>query len=43
MTGTLLAIMALGYSGLVLFWLAHSLKKIWPPVRAALTRIHWPA
>jgi hypothetical protein len=36
-TGTLLAIMALGYSGLVLFWLAHALKKIWPPVRAALT------
>lgn len=37
MTGTLLAIMALGYSGLVLFWLAHALKKIWPPIRAALT------
>ena len=31
------AIFALAYSGLVLFALAHSLRKIFPPVRAALT------
>lgn len=36
MTGLLIAILALGYSGLVLFWLAHSLKKIMRPMRAAL-------
>ncbi|MBP0463746.1 hypothetical protein J5Y09_07475 [Roseomonas sp. PWR1] len=28
---------ALAYSGLVLFALAHSLRKIFPPMRAALT------
>lgn len=28
---------ALGYSGLVLFLLANSLRKIFPPIRAALT------
>jgi uncharacterized membrane protein len=28
---------AVAYSGLVLFALAHSLRKIFPPMRAALT------
>jgi hypothetical protein len=35
MSGLPLALMALAYSGLVLFWLAHALRKIWPPMRAA--------
>ena len=37
MNGFVLSIFALGYSGLVLFWLAHALKKMFPPMRAALT------
>ena len=37
MNGFVLALFALGYSGLVLFWLAHALKKMFPPMRAALT------
>jgi uncharacterized membrane protein len=32
-----IAFFALGYSGLVLFVLAHSLRKIYPPMRAAAT------
>lgn len=36
MTGFLVGLLALGYSGLVLFWVAHSLKKIMRPLRAAL-------
>ncbi len=32
-----LAVLALSYSGLVLFWLAHTLRKLFPPLRAALT------
>jgi len=36
MTGLLLGVFALGYSGLVLFLLAHSLKKLMRPMRAAL-------
>jgi uncharacterized membrane protein len=36
MTGYLIGILALAYSGLVLFWLAHSLKKVMRPMRAAL-------
>ena len=32
-----LALMALAYSGLVLFVLAHALRKLFPPMRAALT------
>jgi hypothetical protein len=39
MNGLLLAIMALAYSGLVLFALANALQKIWPPMRAALTAL----
>jgi uncharacterized membrane protein len=31
-----LALFALAYSGLVLFALAHALKKVFPPMRAAL-------
>lgn len=34
-----LAVLALSYSGVVLFWLAHALKKLYPPVRAALTAV----
>ena len=30
-----LGLFALAYSGLVLFALAHALRRIWPPVRAA--------
>ncbi|MBY0338582.1 MAG: hypothetical protein K2X11_18350 [Acetobacteraceae bacterium] len=30
------ALFALGYSGLVLFWLAHALRKLYPAMRAAL-------
>lgn len=37
MNGFVFSLFALGYSGGVLFWLAHALKKIWPPIRAALT------
>jgi hypothetical protein len=34
--GTLaFALFALAYSGLVLFWLAHALRKLYPPMRAA--------
>ena len=33
----LLALLALAYSGLVLFALAQALRKIWPPLRAALS------
>ena len=29
-------LMALAYNGLVLFWLAHALRKLYPPLRAAL-------
>lgn len=36
MNGFLLGLMALGYSGLVLFWMAHSLKKLMRPMRAAI-------
>ena len=36
MSGFVLALFALGYSGLVLFWMAHSLQKLFPPMRAAL-------
>lgn len=36
MNGYVLGLLALAYSGLVLFWMAHSLKKILPPMRAAL-------
>jgi len=36
MTGFLIGLLALAYSGLVLFWVAHSLKKIMRPMRAAL-------
>jgi hypothetical protein len=32
-----LALFALAYSGLVLFVLAYSLRKVFPPMRAALT------
>jgi hypothetical protein len=32
-----LALFALAYSGLVLFVLAASLRKVYPPLRAALT------
>lgn len=31
------SLFALAYSGLVLFALAHSLRKLFPPMRAALT------
>jgi hypothetical protein len=37
MNGFVLGLFALGYSGLVLFWLAHALKKMFAPMRAALT------
>ena len=37
MTEGLLGVFALAYSGLVLFVLASSLRKIYPPMRAALT------
>ncbi|UPY36909.1 hypothetical protein [Sediminicoccus sp. KRV36] len=37
MNGFVFALFALGYSGLVLFWLAHALKKMFAPMRAALT------
>lgn len=37
MTEGLLGLFALAYSGLVLFVLASSLRKIFPPMRAALT------
>jgi len=37
MNGFVFALFALGYSGLVLFWLAHALKKMFRPLRAALT------
>ena len=37
MNGFVFALFALGYSGGVLFWLAHALKKMFPPMRAALT------
>jgi len=37
MNGFVLSIFALGYSGLVLFSLAHALKKMFLPIRAALT------
>jgi len=30
-----LALFAIGYSGVVLFLMAHSLKKLFPPTRAA--------
>lgn len=30
-------ILALAYNGAVLFWLAHALRKLFPPLRAALT------
>lgn len=33
----LAGLFALAYSGLVLFALAHSLRKLFPPMRAALT------
>lgn len=36
MTNLPLAIFALAYSGLVLFFLAHSLGKLYRPVKAAL-------
>lgn len=36
MNGFILALFALGYSGLVLFWMAHSLRKLFRPMRAAL-------
>ena len=36
MTTFLIALLALGYSGLVLFWMAHSLGKTFRPMRAAL-------
>lgn len=36
MTETLLALLALAYSGLVLFTLAQALRKLLPPMRAAL-------
>lgn len=36
MNALLLAILALAYSGLVLFSLAHALRRIMPPMRAAL-------
>lgn len=29
-------LLALAYNGLVLFWLAHALRKIYPAMRAAL-------
>lgn len=32
-----LGLLALSYSGLVLFLLANALRKLFPPVRAALT------
>ncbi len=32
-----LGLLALSYSGLVLFILAHALRKLFPPMRAALT------
>lgn len=37
MTTLALALLALAYSGLVLFWVAHALRKLMPPLRAALT------
>ena len=37
MNGFVFALFALGYSGGVLFWLAHALKKMFSPIRAALT------
>ena len=37
MTIGLTSLFALAYSGLVLFALAHSLRKLFPPMRAALT------
>ena len=30
-------LLALAYNGTVLFWLAHALRKLFPPLRAALT------
>lgn len=30
-------LLALAYNGAVLFWLAHALRKLFPPMRAALT------
>ena len=32
-----LGLFALAYSGLVLFGLAHALRRVWPPMRAAWT------
>ena len=34
-----LGLLALAYSGLVLFALANALKKLYPPMRAALTAV----
>lgn len=36
MTEGVTGLFALGYSGVVLFVLAHSLRKLFPPMRAAL-------
>lgn len=36
MSTLLLALFALAYSGLVLFTLAHALRRLMPPLRAAL-------
>jgi len=36
MTEGIAGLFALGYSGVVLFVLAHSLRKLFPPMRAAL-------
>ena len=33
------ALLALSYSGLVLFLLAHTLRKLYPPMRAAWTAL----
>jgi hypothetical protein len=30
-------LLALAYNGAILFWLAHALRKLYPPMRAALT------
>lgn len=35
MNAFVVALFALGYSGLVLFWMAHSLRKLFAPMRAA--------
>lgn len=37
MSDIALGLFALGYSGLVLFLLAQALRKMFPPMRAALT------